>query len=179
MFSKFEIVAAGICVGLMAMAVFLVQTRTDIINLGAPQIASVADTGIVVVRDTDNNQTAQRDALLEATNNAGELERMVIDDIKIGTGDGVQEGDVVSVHYAGRLQDGTEFDNSRSRGSAFEFQVGGGQVITGWEEGLLGMKVGGERILVIPPEKGYGADGIGPIPGDATLVFSIELLEIK
>jgi len=179
MFSKFEIVAGGVCVGLMAVAVFLVQARTDLNNLSTPQTASVADAGVVVVANSDNDRAAQRDAILAATNNVGELERIVIDDIKIGTGDEVQEGDVVSVHYAGRLQDGTEFDNSRTRGSAFEFEVGGGQVIEGWEEGLVGMKVGGERILVIPPEKGYGADGIGPIPGGATLIFSIELLEIK
>ena len=179
MFSKFEIVAAGVCVGLMSMAVFLIQTRIDFNNLDAPQTASVADAGVVVVGDTDNDRAAQRDAIVEATNDSGKLERMVIDDIKIGTGDEVQMGDVVSVHYAGRLQDGTEFDNSRTRGSAFEFEVGGGQVIEGWEEGLVGMKVGGERILVIPLEKGYGADGIGPIPGGATLIFSIELLEIK
>jgi peptidylprolyl isomerase len=91
----------------------------------------------------------------------------------------VKEGDVVSVHYVGTLQNGTEFDNSKKRGAPFEFKVGGGQVIAGWEEGLVGMQVGGQRVLVIPPEKGYGANGIGPIPGNATLVFSIELLEIK
>jgi len=178
MFSKFEIVGAGICVGLMAAAIFLIQTRIDMNNLTEPQTASLVQSDVVVVQDSVNNEVAQREALLEATNNRGNLERMVIDDIKIGTGAEVVAGDVVSVHYAGRLQDGTEFDNSRTRGAAFDFQVGGGQVIRGWEEGLLGMKVGGERILVIPPEMGYGAAGIGPIPGGATLIFSIELLEI-
>jgi FKBP-type peptidyl-prolyl cis-trans isomerase len=179
MFSKFEIVAGGVCVGLMALAVFLVQTRTDLDNITTPQSAAVANSDVVVVNGSDSSRSAQRDALLAATNSAGKLTRMVIDDIKIGSGAEVQTGDTVAVHYAGRLQDGTEFDNSRSRGAAFEFVVGGGQVITGWEEGLVGMQVGGERILVIPPEKGYGAAGIGPIPGGATLVFSIELLEIK
>jgi FKBP-type peptidyl-prolyl cis-trans isomerase len=179
MFSKFEIVAGGVCVGLMALAVFLVQTRSDLNNITASQSAAVAGSDVVVVEGSESNRNAQREALLAATNSAGKLTRMVIDDIKIGTGAKVQAGDTVSVHYAGRLQDGTEFDNSRSRGAAFEFVVGGGQVIAGWEEGLVGMQVGGERILVIPPEKGYGAAGIGPIPGGATLVFSIELLEIK
>jgi len=179
MFSKFEIIAGGVCVGLMALAVFLVQTRIDLNNITAPQSAAVANSDVVVVDGSETSRNAQRDALLAATNSAGKLTRMVIDDIKIGTGAEVQAGDTVSVHYAGRLQDGTDFDNSRSRGAAFEFVVGGGQVIKGWEEGLVGMKVGGERILVIPPEKGYGAAGIGPIPGGATLVFSIELLEIK
>ncbi|MCA9358758.1 FKBP-type peptidyl-prolyl cis-trans isomerase [Candidatus Kaiserbacteria bacterium] len=104
---------------------------------------------------------------------------MVIDDVKVGSGDEVKAGDTVSVHYAGTLKGGKEFDNSKKRGAPFEFTVGEGRVIKGWEEGLIGMKVGGERILVIPPEKAYGEQGIGPIPGNATLVFSIELLEIK
>jgi FKBP-type peptidyl-prolyl cis-trans isomerase len=179
MFSKFEIVGAGICVGFMAAAIFLVQARIDMDNVLSPQTAALLQADVVVVQDGRDDVSAQRNALLEATNNVGKLERMVIDDIKVGTGPGVVDGDMVTVHYAGRLQDGTEFDNSRTRGAAFDFQVGAGQVIAGWEEGLLGMKVGGERILVIPPEKGYGDAGIGPIPGGATLVFSIELLEIK
>jgi FKBP-type peptidyl-prolyl cis-trans isomerase len=100
---------------------------------------------------------------------------MVINDITIGTGPIVQTGDTVRVHYAGRLQDGTEFDNSRKRGEPLEFTVGAGRVISGWEEGLIGMQMGGERILVIPPDKAYGDRGVGPIPGGATLIFSIEL----
>lgn len=179
MFTKFEIIGAGVCISLMALAVFMIQTRTDLLSINTPQTASVANSDIVVVQQSEDSLRAQRAALLEATNSAGKLKRMVIDDIKVGTGPEVKEGDVVSVHYAGRLQDGTEFDNSRTRGAVFEFAVGGGQVIQGWEEGLVGMQVGGQRILVIPPEKGYGAAGIGPIPGGATLVFSIELLEIK
>jgi FKBP-type peptidyl-prolyl cis-trans isomerase len=178
MFSKFEIVGAGVCVAFMAAAIFLVQTRVDMNNITAQQPAALVQSDVVVVQSSEDSVAAQRNALIEATDSAGKLKNMVIDDIKVGTGVEVKEGDVVSVHYVGRLQDGTEFDNSRTRGSAFDFKVGGGQVIRGWEEGLLGMKVGGERILVIPPEKGYGAAGIGPIPGNATLIFSIELLEI-
>ena len=83
------------------------------------------------------------------------------------------------VHYSGRLENGQEFDNSQKRGAPLEFTVGAGQVIAGWEQGLLGMKVGGERVLNIPPELAYGEQGIGPIPGGATLTFTIELLEIK
>jgi FKBP-type peptidyl-prolyl cis-trans isomerase len=175
MFSKFELIGAGVCVGLMALAVYMVQARTTINNLSNPQTASLISSDVVVVGDAENT----RDALLEATNAVGNLNRMVIDDIKVGTGAVVRNGDVVSVHYAGRLQNGTEFDNSRTRGEALEFKVGGGQVIKGWEEGLLGMQVGGERILVIPPEMAYGDQGIGPIPGGATLVFSLELIAIK
>ena len=104
---------------------------------------------------------------------------MVIDDIKVGTGAEVESGNTVVVHYVGTLQEGMEFDNSRRRGEPLEFTVGVGQVIQGWDEGLIGMKVGGERILVIPSDKAYGEKGIGPIPGNATLVFKIELLEVK
>ncbi|MCA9360386.1 FKBP-type peptidyl-prolyl cis-trans isomerase [Candidatus Kaiserbacteria bacterium] len=104
---------------------------------------------------------------------------MVIDDIKLGTGEEVKENDLVVVHYVGTLQNGEEFDNSHKRGAPFEFRVGKGMVIEGWEEGLIGMKVGGERVLVIPPDMAYGEQGIGPIPGNATLVFVIELMEIK
>jgi peptidylprolyl isomerase len=83
------------------------------------------------------------------------------------------------VHYIGTLKDGTEFDNSHKRGDAFEFVVGEGMVIKGWEEGVLGMKKGGQRLLVIPSDMAYGANAIGPIPANSTLIFSIELLEIK
>ncbi|MCA9368626.1 FKBP-type peptidyl-prolyl cis-trans isomerase, partial [Candidatus Kaiserbacteria bacterium] len=88
-------------------------------------------------------------------------------------------GDTVAVHYVGNLQGGAEFDNSRKRGTPFEFTVGKGMVIEGWDKGLVGMQVGGQRALVIPPEMAYGEQGIGPIPPNSTLVFMIELVEIK
>jgi len=182
MFNKFEIIGGAASILSMALALYLIQANDFLGQVGEqaqPAQAVSANDSIVVVPQGENMNQLRANAFVQAADNKGNIKRMVIDDIKIGTGDEVQEGDVVSVHYAGRLQDGTEFDNSRTRGSAFEFEVGGGQVIAGWEEGLVGMKVGGERILVIPPEKGYGADGIGPIPGGATLIFSIELLEIK
>ena len=179
MFSKFEMVSAGIFVALMALALYFVQLETLFNSPADNGSAAVVTAGAVVVSETLSDREAQTAALLEATDNQGNLNRMVIDDIKVGEGTEVKNGDVVSVHYAGRLQAGTEFDNSKKRGTPLEFTVGGGQVIQGWEEGLLGMKVGGERILVIPPELAYGKQGIGPIPGGATLVFSIELLEIK
>ena len=177
MFNKFELIGAGVCVALMAMAIYLVQLQTAFDAEAQP--AAVVTAGAVVVPDSDNDRQSQASALLEATDNRGNLNRMVIDDIKVGEGAEVVNGDTVAVHYVGRLQDGTEFDNSKKRGQPIEFEVGAGQVIQGWEEGLLGMKVGGERILVIPPEKAYGDQGIGPIPGEATLIFSLELVSIN
>jgi FKBP-type peptidyl-prolyl cis-trans isomerase len=95
-----------------------------------------------------------------------------------GSGPVAQPGQTVSVHYTGTLADGTEFDSSAG-GDPIEFQLGTGGVIAGWEEGIAGMQVGEQRILIIPPELGYGAQDYGPIPGNSTLTFQVELMEIK
>jgi len=101
-------------------------------------------------------------------------------DFEEGSGDSPEKGQGVSVHYTGWLEDGTMFDSSLSRGQPFEFQVGIGQGIPGWDEGVASMKVGGKRQLVIPAELGYGERGAGGvIPPDATLIFEVELLEVK
>jgi FKBP-type peptidyl-prolyl cis-trans isomerase len=103
-----------------------------------------------------------------------------IETLTPGTGDESKNGDTVSVHYTGTLTDGKKFDSSHDRGQPFEVTLGQGRVIKGWEQGLLGMKVGEKRRLTIPPDLGYGSRGAGGvIPPDATLVFEIELLEIR
>jgi FKBP-type peptidyl-prolyl cis-trans isomerase FkpA len=108
-------------------------------------------------------------------------------DTRVGTGDEARPGRVVRVHYTGWLYDarkadkkGEKFDSSKDRNDPFEFPLGGGQVIPGWDQGFAGMKVGGTRVLTIPPAMGYGAKGAGGvIPGNATLLFEVELLEVK
>jgi FKBP-type peptidyl-prolyl cis-trans isomerase len=101
-------------------------------------------------------------------------------DVVTGTGQTAAPGQVAVVHYTGWLTDGTKFDSSRDRGEPFSFPLGGGQVIAGWDEGVAGMKVGGRRKLVIPPDLGYGPMGSPPvIPAAATLVFDVELLELQ
>ena len=104
-----------------------------------------------------------------------------VKDLKEGTGPGAEKGDELSVNYVGVLyEDGAEFDNSYDRGQAFDFQLGSGSVIPGWDQGLVGMKKGGRRELIIPPDLAYGPPGQPPtIPPDATLVFVIDLLDIK
>lgn len=105
---------------------------------------------------------------------------LVTKDLVMGSGREVKSGDHVKVHYVGTLTDGKEFDSSRGRNQPFEFDVGGGMVIKGWEQGLLGMKVGGKRKLTIPPDLAYGDRGVPPkVPAKATLVFEVELLEIR
>ena len=102
---------------------------------------------------------------------------LVYEELAIGQGAEEAQGCRVTVHYTGWLINGTKFDSSKDRGDPFQFALGKGQVIAGWDEGVSGMKVGGRRKLTIPPELGYGARGAGGvIPPDATLVFEVELL---
>ena len=105
---------------------------------------------------------------------------LVIEDIKIGDGQEVEKFNIVTVNYTGLLENGTKFDSSLNPGrTPFRFTVGAGQVIKGWDEGLMGMKVGGKRKLIIPPELGYGSRDNGPIPANSTLIFEIDLLGIE
>jgi FKBP-type peptidyl-prolyl cis-trans isomerase len=101
-------------------------------------------------------------------------------EIEEGTGVTPLNGQTVSVHYTGWLQSGgTKFDSSLDRGQPFEFPLGQGRVIAGWDEGLATMKIGGKRRLIIPPDLGYGPGGSGPIPANATLIFDVELLDVR
>jgi FKBP-type peptidyl-prolyl cis-trans isomerase FkpA len=115
----------------------------------------------------------QGKAMVSTTTASG----LIIEELKVGTGAEAAAGQHVSVHYTGWLTDGTKFDSSKDRGDPFEFPLGAGHVIRGWDEGVQGMKVGGSRKLTIPADLGYGARGAGGvIPPNATLVFEVELL---
>lgn len=115
------------------------------------------------------------------------MSELIKTDIETGAGETAGAGHLVTVHYTGWLYDetapdnkGEKFDSSRDRDDPFEFPLGAGYVIRGWDEGVAGMKVGGQRTLVIPPELGYGRRGAGDaIPPDATLVFDVELLAVR
>lgn len=100
-------------------------------------------------------------------------------DVVVGNGPVAEPGDKVTVHYVGTLTDGKVFDSSKDRGAPFVFNLGTGEVIRGWDEGVAGMKVGGTRRLVIAPDYGYGDRAVGPIPPSSTLIFVVELLAVE
>ena len=108
------------------------------------------------------------------------MSELIIEDLGVGSGDEAVLGRHVRVHYTGWLVNGSKFDSSKERNDPFDFRLGAGQVILGWDQGVAGMKVGGRRKLTIPPEMGYGSRGAGGvIPPNATLVFEVELLAVR
>lgn len=178
MINKFEAIGIFASVACMVLALFFLRHESTTEKLSiAPQSQSAAV--IVVDESAESQQAAVAQALATSINKNGNFEQIVVDDVIIGSGEEVTAGDTVTVHYIGTLQNGQQFDNSYVKGAPFTFTVGEGQVIAGWEEGLLGMQVGGERILVIPPQYAYGTRAIGPIPANSTLVFAVELLSIE
>lgn len=131
------------------------------------------------VADDDRPSATERRAAAISREAKKPADGLVIEDIALGQGREVRVGDFVKLHYTGTLTDGSTFDSSRSSGKPFEFRVGQGQVIKGFDRGVLGMKVGGRRKITIPYQLGYGADGSPPrIPPRATLIFDLELLDV-
>lgn len=106
-------------------------------------------------------------------------EGLVIEDLECGDGTEAEVNQLITVHYTGTLEDGTKFDSSKDRGEPFQFVLGAGMVIRGWDEGFQGMKTGGVRKLTVPPELAYGEAGRDGIPPNATLIFEVELLEVE
>ena len=134
-------------------------------------------------QDTEQSAPAEQETAAPqestAATTTADVTELVIEDIVVGTGAEAKSGDTVTVHYTGWLTDGTKFDSSLDAGTPIQFPLGTGYVIKGWDEGVAGMKVGGTRKLIIPPDMGYGATGAGGvIPPNATLVFEVELVSI-
>ena len=143
-------------------------------------VVIIALIGIVFVTTKKPESIASTTSAPTLTIQPTSMQKLEITDQKIGTGSAVKKGDTVVIHYLGTLADGTKFDSSYDRKAPFETQIGVGQVIQGWDEGVIGMQVGGKRKLVIPPEMGYGSQGAGNvIPPNATLTFEVELVGIK
>ncbi len=147
--------------------------------LVAAGIVAVLIIGIFIFMNS--NDTTIKVTQSESLSNspASSVAELKIEDLVVGTGAQVKSGDTITAHYTGKLMDGTQFDSSVGK-SPFTTQIGVGNVIKGWDEGIVGMKVGGKRRLTIPSGMGYGETGSPPvIPPNASLIFDIELLEVK
>jgi FKBP-type peptidyl-prolyl cis-trans isomerase len=141
-------------------------------STGESSLASVNNP--IEVRNTTNASTTEIMA-----ENTYSLPGIQVADVVVGSGEEAIAGKTVIVNYTGMLQDGTVFDSSIPRGVPFDFVLGAGDVIKGWDEGVAGMKVGGKRVLVIAPEKAYGNMAVGSIPPNSTLIFEVELLDVQ
>lgn len=131
-------------------------------------------------KPSNNNPNLTVDQNIEVGQDSEMSDELQIEDLVVGTGDEAVAGKSVTVHYTGTLTDGTKFDSSLDRNEPFTFNLGAGEVIQGWDQGVAGMKVGGKRKLTIPASLGYGEQGAGGvIPPNATLIFDVELLEVK
>ncbi len=142
--------------------------------IAKPSLSAVFST------NSSSNMTSTSTLPAVSGTNVSTDPKLQIIDVSVGTGATVVKGSHVYVNYIGMLQDGTKFDSSYDRGTPIDFSVGTGQVIKGWDLGLLGMKVGGKRRLVIAPDYAYGSAGVsGVIPPNSTLVFDLELVDVK
>lgn len=147
---------------------------------GAPERTMEVPDETTSLESTTGAAPTQNTAPTPATNKVTTINNMKIEVVQEGNGEEVKNGQTAVVHYVGKLTDGTIFDASERRGEPFEFPLGAGMVIKGWDQGVLGMKVGEKRILTIPSELGYGERGAGNvIPPNATLIFEVTLVGIK
>ena len=164
-----NIIASAIAIIILFMGGFYLSRHFNLTDNNAINATSINsnNNGFSISTTTDTN--------METING------LKIEILKQGAGEAAKNGDRVTVHYVGTLLNGEKFDSSIDRGQPFSFILGNGQVIEGWEKGILGMKVGEKRKLTIPPELGYGMTGTpgGPIPPNATLIFEVELLKIN
>lgn len=177
--NKFEAIGIFLSISLFAIALSVIRFMGDSGGLSGVALAPESQRGTIIVASDNDGNSQLTGALRDSMTLKGDLTNLVIDDVRIGTGKEVKTGDTIMVDYIGSTQDGVQFDNSYVRGEPFTFTVGEGRVIEGWERGVVGMRVGGQRILVIPADLAYGDKQVGPIEANSTLVFAIELLSIK
>ena len=152
------------------------NSKTVVIGLGVVALVALIFVGRNLGNNSVNEQANISTAFQNMQTNPSGLQWK---DVTVGTGTEVKTGSTVSVHYTGTLANGTKFDSSYDRGEPFIFTIGADQVIPGWEEGLLGMKMGGKRELVIPPALAYGSRDLGVIPSNSTLQFVVEVVVVK
>lgn len=135
--------------------------------------------GVMPFSGSSESAASTNDMTSSAPSNIASQGELIKEDVKIGTGKEAISGSAVSVHYSLTLADGNKVDSSYDRGQPLPFTIGTGQVIPGFDQAVLGMKVGGKRKVTIPPALGYGSNPVGPIPANSTLFFEVELVEVK
>ena len=176
--NKKEAIGIFVSIAIMALSLSFIRFNTEVFSLNEQDIDSQKASVIAVTELSQEGQNLEG-TLKGASNSKGELVDLVIEDVRLGNGATVKDGDELVVHYIGATQEGVRFDSSYERGEPFIFTVGAGKVIEGWEEGLVGMRVGGQRVLVIPSDMAYGNMQVGVIPANSPLIFAVELLELK
>lgn len=166
-------VVAGLCVVALFFSLgnplrIIRHTPAAVEQAGAQQDINVAGT---LFEDPQGDPSAEEQSTVMEN-------QLIVEDVKVGKGDEARAGQIITVHYSGRLTNGKVFDSSIGR-DPLQFVLGAGQVVEGWDRGIAGMKVGGVRALTIPPALGYGAQQVGPIPANSTLIFEVELLGVQ
>jgi FKBP-type peptidyl-prolyl cis-trans isomerase len=169
-------------VALVAVGGYFVFKIPSPVSEESLQNTSISDNIDTVDSNTlgaETSAASQSSTTTMITTNTDMNDKLEILDEVIGTGAEAVAGKSITVNYLGTLTNGTKFDSSYDRNQPFTFNLGAGEVIAGWDQGFAGMKVGGKRKLTIPPSMGYGAADMGAIPPNSTLVFEVELLEVK
>lgn len=172
----------GVVISVLIVILAIIGYKKSGKSVSVPQVgdSTITETQINAL-PTGSKILGNKDTLgMESIQTVRKDSGLIIEIMHEGSGEPVKSGDMVAVDYRGFLEDGSVFDESYKRGQTFSFSVGAGQVIAGWDEGLLGMKVGEKRRLTIPSNLAYGPNGIpGAIPGGATLIFDVELRKIN
>lgn len=171
-FSRDEVIS--IVAATLVAASFFAVVRFDVPSLFSTLIARGSAEDVVVL-NADGDPAPFYDALSAS----GDVQKLMVEDVTVGEGPAVTKGSRVAVHYVGKLADGTTFASTGELGDPYRFTVGMGDVIEGWDIGLLGMREGGERILIVPARLGYGSRSIGEVPPNSTLLFSIRLMSVE
>ncbi|MDG2990533.1 FKBP-type peptidyl-prolyl cis-trans isomerase [Candidatus Synechococcus calcipolaris G9] len=161
----------------VVIACVMVLVATQLINPQPPTAIAETVTPVTTLETPMDGNSAMTDLTPEYITTSSGLQYQ---DMVVGTGAQPKKGDTVTVHYTGTLTNGKVFDSSRDRGQPLQFRIGVGQVIKGWDEGVMSMQIGGRRKLVIPPDLAYGSRSVGGvIPANSTLVFDVELLGVQ
>ena len=190
-YSKITFVKSNLIIGIIFVVIIVAgvglfiqqqsNQKSPLDNNQTPNLNSQKSTSSPTIQETPTPTPVQTP--VQNSSQSGNIVTMSdglkFQDLSVGTGAEAKSGDTVAVNYLGTLENGTKFDSSYDRNQPFITQIGVGQVIKGWDEGIPGMKVGGKRKLIIPPALGYGNQAQGPIPANSVLIFEVELVSIK